>query len=76
MLGTGAKKSIAASLGAMPPKAGAMEEPDDGDDMGGAAAMQDFMDAQKAGDAAGAFSAFKSMVALCGAPSYESEDLE
>jgi hypothetical protein len=58
------KASLAAALGAGPgkkaPPAPAPEPSDEG-----VAAMQEFLDAQAAGDAEGAWAAFKAMHAIC-----------
>jgi hypothetical protein len=66
-LGAGPMKKHAGPIGAAPP----MGEPDGDEPEAGEVAMQEYMDAQTAGDAAGAWSAFKSMVALAGGPMSE-----
>jgi hypothetical protein len=64
-LGSPPKKPATGAPGALPEEGGEVE-PEAGE-----VAMQDYLDAQAAGDAAGAWSAFKSMVALCGGPMSE-----
>lgn len=59
-------KGIADILGKMAPAGAPDDEAAEGEDMGLTTAMQELIDAVKAGDAGAAASAFKSAVSLCG----------